>query len=456
MGVTMEEKVVKRENKIIDGVIWKQLLLFAIPLLIGNLFQQLYNTVDSIIVGNYVGREALAAVGSSNSLINMLVGFFLGLSTGAGVVISQYYGAGKNKKLHDAIHTALGLIFCSGILLTILGILLSPGILKLMGTPDDVMESSVLYLRVYFCGILSVMFYNMGSGILRAIGDSKRPLYYLIIASLVNVVLDLLFVVVFHMGVMGVALATLIAQTISAVLVIRKLVQSKEVYRVILKDITIQKEYVKIIIKVGLPAGIQQSVISFSNVIVQSHINSFGSAAMAGCGAYTKIDGFAILPVMSFSLAITTFVGQNIGAGRYDRVRKSARVCLLMSLSVTLFFSVLLYTFGSNILEIFSKDPEVVLYGSSMLKTLAPFYVLLAISHIFSGVIRGSGQATVPMIIMVANMCILRIILLSTLMPIFNDIKVVFLGYIVTWSTCALAMFIYYKKGKWLAAFQKI
>ena len=338
----MQQEKTKQKGLMTEGVIWKELLLFSVPLLLGNLFQQLYNAVDSVVVGNYIGAQALAAVGSSAPVINLLVSFFMGLSVGAGVIISRYFGARNMESLQDSIHTSLALTMTAGIFMTLFGIIFSPTILRWIGTPSDVMSSSVLYLRIYFGGILSVMLYNMGSGILRAVGDSKNPLYFLIVSSITNILLDLLFVIVFDMGIAGVGWATLIAQTISAVLTLLLLIKTKQEYKVTLKKIRFHKDKLIEIIRLGLPSGIQNGVVSFSNVIVQSNINAFGSLAMAGCGAYTKIDGFAILPVMSYSMALTTFTGQNMGAKKYDRVKQGARSGIIMSLLTTIAISALL------------------------------------------------------------------------------------------------------------------
>ena len=282
-----------------EGVIWKQLLLFSFPLLIGNLFQQLYNTVDSIVVGNFIGSQALAAVGSSNSLINLIIGMFMGIATGAGVIISQYYGAADEKKLSWAVHTCIALSLIGGVLLSILGVVLSPFILKWMGTPEDVIDNSVIYFRIFFSGSLFNLLYNMAAGILRAVGDSKRPLYYLCVSSVINIVLDLVFVVTFSMGIAGVGYATIIAQAVSAALAIWALMGTKDIYRVELKKIAIDRRMMKRILAIGIPSGLQQSIISLSNVIVQANINAYGSAAMAGYGAYNKIDGFVMLPLQS-------------------------------------------------------------------------------------------------------------------------------------------------------------
>ena len=446
----MQQEKTKQKGLMTEGVIWKELLLFSVPLLLGNLFQQLYNAVDSVVVGNYIGAQALAAVGSSAPVINLLVSFFMGLSVGAGVIISRYFGARNMKSLQDSIHTSLALTMTAGIFMTLFGIIFSPTILRWIGTPSDVMSSSVLYLRIYFGGILSVMLYNMGSCILRAVGDSKNPLYFLIVSSITNILLDLLFVIVFDMGIAGVGWATLIAQTISAVLTLLLLIKTKQEYKVTLKKIRFHKDKLIEIIRLGLPSGIQNGVVSFSNVIVQSNINAFGSLAMAGCGAYTKIDGFAILPVMSYSMALTTFTGQNMGAKKYDRVKQGARSGIIMSLLTTIAISALLLIFGEQVLSIFSDNPKVISYGLYMMHVLAPFYIFLAISHAFNGIIRGAGITTIPMIVMITCWCGMRMTWILASVPIFHDIGVVFMGWPLTWAASALWLFLYYKKGNWM------
>lgn len=446
----MQQEKTKQKGLMTEGVIWKELLLFSVPLLLGNLFQQLYNAVDSVVVGNYIGAQALAAVGSSAPVINLLVSFFMGLSVGAGVIISRYFGARNMESLQDSIHTSLALTMTAGIFMTLFGIIFSPTILRWIGTPSDVMSSSVLYLRIYFGGILSVMLYNMGSGILRAVGDSKNPLYFLIVSSITNILLDLLFVIVFDMGIAGVGWATLIAQTISAVLTLLLLIKTKQEYKVTLKKIRFHKDKLIEIIRLGLPSGIQNGVVSFSNVIVQSNINAFGSLAMAGCGAYTKIDGFAILPVMSYSMALTTFTGQNMGAKKYDRVKQGVRSGIIMSLLTTIAISALLLIFGEQVLSIFSDNPKVISYGLYMMHVLAPFYIFLAISHAFNGIIRGAGITTIPMIVMITCWCGMRMTWILASVPIFHDIGVVFMGWPLTWAASALWLFLYYKKGNWM------
>ena len=449
----MNKEKSKNRGLMTEGVIWKEILLFSIPLLLGNLFQQLYNAVDSVVVGNYIGAQALAAVGSSAPVINLLVSFFMGLAVGAGVIISRYFGARKKEELHIAVHTSLALTFAAGLVMTLIGVLISPYVLQWVGTPSDVMESSVLYLRIYFLGILSVMVYNMGSGILRAVGDSRNPLYFLIVSSVTNIILDMLFVIVFHMGIAGVGWATLIAQTISAVLTMLLLMRTKEEYQVKLKHIRFHKHMLYEIVRLGLPSGLQNAIVSFSNVIVQSNFNAFGSLAMAGCGSYTKIDGFAILPVMSYSMALTTFTGQNMGAKKYDRVKQGAKTGILMSVITIVCISALLLMLGPNVLAIFSSDPTVINYGLYMMHVLAPGYIFLAISHAFNGIIRGAGITTVPMIVMVTCWCGLRMAWILTSVPLFHDIGVVFMGWPLTWIASALWLFLYYRKGKWMTRY---
>lgn len=441
-----------KENRglMTEGVIWKQLLLFALPLLLGNLFQQFYNTVDSIVVGNYIGANALASVGASTPIVNLMVGMFTGLGTGAGVVIAQFFGAKDHKGVHDGVHTTIALCLVSGLVMAVVGVGLSPTILRLLDTPAEIMEGSVTYLQIYFMGVMALMIYNMGSGILRAVGDSRTPLYFLMVSSVVNILLDLLFVIKIQMGVAGVAWATLIAQAISACLVLIRLMTSTESYKLILKDIRFHKKVLLETVRIGLPGGIQNAVISFSNLIVQYNINSFGAAAVAGCSAYTKIDGFAILPVMSFSMAITTFTGQNIGAKNYDRVRKGAKTCLVIALAVTLTLSGGLYLFGEKLLRVFSSDQQVLSYAVQMMHFLVPGYVCLATAHTYCGVVRGAGISMVPMLALVGNMCVLRVIWISLAMPVFHNIIVVFLGYSLTWLTSALTMMIYYHRSGWL------
>lgn len=435
-----------------EGVIWKQLIAFSIPLLIGNLFQQLYNTVDSIVVGQFIGKEALAAVGSSSPVINLIIGMFMGIAVGSGVIISQYYGAKSADKIGWAVHTSIALSIIGGLGLSVLGVLSSPLILKLMKTPASVLDSSVLYFRIYFMGALFNLLYNMGAGVLQAVGDSKRPLKYLCVASVTNIVLDLLFVVVFDMNVDGVAYATVIAQFVSAALVLRALMTTDDIYRLELKKIRIDRRMMKRILRLGIPSGIQQSIISFSNVIVQAKINVFGAVPMAGFGAYNKVDGFVVLPTQSFCMAATTFTGQNIGACQFDRVKKGVKQGIFISLTVSAAISVLLFLVGKNVLEIFSTDSGVIHYGQLTLFVMVPFYCVLSIHQILMGAMRGAGRSMQSMIISVGNMCVLRMIYISIVVPLFNNYQAVIWCYPITWITTVLMDLIYMKWGKWLTA----
>jgi len=433
-----------------EGVIWKQLLAFSLPLLVGNLFQQLYNTVDSVVVGNFIGSDALAAVGSSNSLINLIIGMFMGIGTGAGVIISQYYGAEEKQKLHWAVHTTMALSIIGGFLLIALGVLLSPLILVLMGTPETVMPGAVAYLRIFFCGSLFNLVYNMGSGVLRAVGDSKRPLIFLCISSVINIVLDLLFVVVFQMGTAGVGYATVAAQGVSALLTVRALVRTDDSYRLELDKIKIDRRMMARVLKIGIPSGIQQSIISLSNVIVQANVNSFGAAAMAGFGSYSKIDGFAMLPLQSFCMAATTFTGQNIGARKSRRVKQGVFQGLVISMIYTILISIILYLNAERILRVFSPDQDVIAYGYSSMLILLPFYWTMAIHQILMGSIRGSGRTMVTMLIGVGNMCILRMIYINLLVPFFPSFEAVMWCYPITWLTTMGMDCIYSWKAKWI------
>lgn len=446
----MSKKMHANQVIMTEGVIWKQLLAFSLPLLVGNLFQQLYNTVDSVVVGNFIGSDALAAVGSSNSLINLIIGMFMGIGTGAGVIISQYYGAEEKQKLHWAVHTTMALSIIGGFLLIALGVLLSPLILVLMGTPETVMPGAVAYLRIFFCGSLFNLVYNMGSGVLRAVGDSKRPLIFLCISSVINIVLDLLFVVVFQMGTAGVGYATVAAQGVSALLTVRALVRTDDSYRLELDKIKIDRRMMARVLKIGIPSGIQQSIISLSNVIVQANVNSFGAAAMAGFGSYSKIDGFAMLPLQSFCMAATTFTGQNIGARKSRRVKQGVFQGLVISMIYTILISIILYLNAERILRVFSPDQDVIAYGYSSMLILLPFYWTMAIHQILMGSIRGSGRTMVTMLIGVGNMCILRMIYINLLVPFFPSFEAVMWCYPITWLTTMGMDCIYSWKAKWI------
>lgn len=439
----------KRSMRMTEGNIWKQIILFAVPMLIGNLFQQLYNTVDSMVVGNYVSTQALAAVGSVGPAINTLLGFFIGLSTGAGVVISRYFGAQDSQNLHDAVHTTMLLSLLAGVLMTVLGVLITPYLLQLMATPDDVMDDATLYLRIYFAGILGLMVYNMGSGVLRAVGDSQRPLLFLIITSVINVVLDLFFVLVFHMGIEGVALATILSQFISAGLVVRTLMRTTEDFRLILRDLRLIPHILRDILRIGMPAGLQMAVTSFSNVIVQSYINSFGSACMAGYSAYNKIDQFIMLPMQSIALASTTFVGQNLGAGKLKRAKKGTRISLLLAISCTAVLTGLLLCLARPLLMMFSSEGDVLAYGSMFIFWLSPCYVLCCFNQVLSGAMRGAGDSTAPMVIMLLSFVVFRQLYLFVGTQYIHSALFVGMGYPAGWLLCSILVSIYYFTGRW-------
>lgn len=433
-----------------EGNIMKKLLGFAVPLFFGNLFQQLYNTADSLIVGNFVGSEALAAVSSSGSLIFLLVGLFNGISMGAGVVIARYFGARDQEHLTRAIHATVFFGIVSGVFLTALGILMTPLLLQWMGTPEAVLPQSITYFRIYFAGILGLVLYNIAVGILQAMGDSRHPLIYLIISSMVNVVLDLFFVAVLGFGVGAAALATIIAQWLSAILAFRRLMTTPGECRVELKQIRYDGEMLKQILAVGLPSGLQNSIISLANVIVQSNINAFGPEAMAGCGVYFKVEGFGFLPVTCFSMALATFVSQNLGAGRPDRAKRGALWGTVCSMVVAELVGVALYFLSPYVMTAFNRDPEVVRYGVMQAHTEALFYFLLSFSHCTAGVLRGSGRAKVPMVVMLACWCLIRITYITITVSLIPDIRVIFWGYPITWSLSGLCFLLYMSRGRWL------
>lgn len=440
----------KNSTIMTEGSIWKKILFFSIPLILGNLFQQLYNTVDSIIVGNYIGSEALAAVGSSGSLINLLIGFCIGASAGAGVVIAQFYGAQDKEGVRKAVHTTIAIAIAAGAILTIVGIVTTPLLLKAMGTPKEVFDQASIYLKVYFGGILFSVVYNMSAGILNAVGNSKRSLVYLMIAATSNIFLDLLFVVVFKMGIVGAAIATDISQLLSCIFIILFLVRSEDVYRVKLKDIRCYDNLLGKILKIGLPTGVQNIVISLSNVIVQSSVNSFGAVAMAGFAAYIKVDGFNILPVLSFSMAATTFVGQNVGAGHLDRVKKGMYVSVAMGIIYTVCTGILLLAFAPQVIGVFTQNGKVVEYGVYIMRFFCPFYWMLGILHILAGTIRGTGKTMQAMVVFLFSLCIFRVLWIWGAMSVSHKIGGVMLGYPLSWLVGLVMILIYVWKGNWM------
>lgn len=433
-----------KENKMLTGTIWKQILIFFFPILIGTFFQQLYNTIDALIVGRYSGKIALSAVGGSSAqIINFVVGFFTGLTGGASVLIAQYYGGKDKKRLRDALHTAYGFSIIGGIILSVICFFMTPGILKLMNTPKELMEASTIYIRVYFAGLMFVFIYNMGSSVLRAIGDSKRPLYFLIVCSIVNIILDLLFVIRLDMGVLGVAIATLIAQGVSAGLVTWWLMREKDEVRLDLRQIHIKAASLKAILQIGIPNGIQSSMYCISNMIVQAALNLFGVDTMAAWTAYGKVDVLFWMINASFGIAASTFVGQNYGAGLYHRMRRGARVCLLMALVCAAMFSVLFIAAGPMLLSIFTEDANVIEIGMVMVTTIAPTYFLFVFIEILSGVLRAQGKTLVCTTISILGICVYRIAWVKILGTDVS-LRELVLCYPVSWLICAIAIIFYY------------
>ena len=438
-------------NQITEGVIWKQLLLFFFPILFGTFFQQLYNTTDAVIVGNFVGKEALAAVGGpSATIINLLVGFFVGLSSGATVIISQHYGAGDGRRVSDAVHTSVALAIAGGAVMTVIGIAVSGFSLRAMNTPSDILEPSLVYMRIYFLGTVPSMLYNMGSGILRAVGDSKRPLYFLIASCFINIALDLFFVVVLQLGVAGAAIATILSQTISALMTLIALARTGDSYRLVLSRIRFHKTHLLNIVKIGLPAGLQSAMYSVSNLLIQSSINAFGTDTVAAWTAYGKIDGMFWMIMSAYGVSITTFAGQNFGAGKYDRVKKSVRVCLGLAAVTSVVLSCIVVSFGGTILLLFTRDAQVISICERIIRLVAPTYITYICIEILSGTCRGCGDSFIPMILTCFGVCILRIVWIFVAVPMRNDISTVVFSYPLTWTITSLLFAVYYKKGRWL------
>ena len=437
------------------GKPWRLITAFAIPVLLSQVFQQLYNTADALIVGRFLGDEALAAVSSSGTLIFLIISFFTGMSMGASVTISRYFGAGDYARVSRAIHTNVLLAILCGIVLTVFGVALTPTFLRWMGTDPDVLPEAISYFRYYFFGILAVVMYNTCKGIMNALGDSRRPLYYLILSSLVNIVLDLLFIAVFHWGVWSAAAATTISQAVSMVLCLIHLTKKGTIYQVRLRDLRLDREMLGQIFRYGLPSGVQNSVIGFANVIVQSNINSFGKLAMAAYGAYSKLEGFAFLPVTSFTMALTTYVSQNLGAGEYDRAKKGSRFGIITSLLLAELIGVLMYLFAPQLTAIFTETPEVIALGVEQARTISLFYCLLAFSHAVASVCRGAGKAFVPMTIMLVFWCVVRITYITTVMHFVHDIQYIYWAYPITWSLSSVVYLIYYHFSDWVHGCEK-
>ena len=432
-----------------QGNVFRHLLMFSLPLLAGNVFQQLYNTVDTWVVGNYVSDAAFSAVGTVSPIINMLIGTFMGLSSGAGVVISQYYGAKKYDRVQDAVHTSIALTALMTVVLTAIGIGMTPTMLRFMKTPDEVFGESATYLTIYFAGMAGLLFYNMGAAILRAVGDSQRPFYYLVVAAVINTVLDLVFVIVFHMGVEGVAYATIIAQGISALLTILTLLRTSSCVHLELRKIRIHGRLLKQIIHVGIPAALQLAVTSFSNVFVQSYINQFGPDCMGGWTAYSKIDQLLFLPMQSLALAATTFVGQNLGTGQSERARKGVRTSFIMSVTVTVILSIGVVAAAPLLVAFFNDTPAVITFGTLFLRYLSPFYVLCCANQIYSAALRGAGDSRTPMLLMLISFVAFRQFYLYVVSNfISNTVLPLAMGYPAGWLLCSVLTLFYYHRAQ--------
>lgn len=432
------------------GSLGKKIIRFSVPLFLGNLFQQLYNAVDSLIVGNILGPKALASVASSGSLIFMMVGFFNGLAIGAGVVISKYFGARDNDRIQKAIHTDLAFGLLSGLFMTVVGVALTPVVLRLMRTPSDIMEGSVTYFRIYSYGIIFCVMYNIAMGIMNATGDSVHPLVYLLISSVANGFLDLLFIKVFGWGVAGAAAATTIGQGLSFVLCMKRLIRTNEIYKVSVRRIKINVPILREIINYGLPSGIQNSVIAIANVFVQSNFNTFSSIAVAGCGCYSKIEGFAFIPINSFVAAITTCISQNLGAGEHERAKQGARFGIIVCVALAQAIGLLEIIFARPLIAVFNGDEGVVAFGVRQIRIEAPFYFMLALSHSIAGVLRGAGKAKVPMFVMLGVWCIFRVTYISVAMSLSHIIELVFAAYPLTWTISSIIFTIYMAKSNWV------
>lgn len=437
------------------GPIRKDIVSFALPLFFGNLFQQLYSTVDSLIVGNTLGQLALASVSSSGALTHMLVGFFNGVAMGAGVVISKYFGARHEEKMRRAMHTDLAFGLVSGVFMTIFGVLLTPAILVLMKTPEDILPGSILYFRIYSAGLLFTIMYNICMGIMNAVGDSRHPLYYLVISSILNVILDLFFIVVLGYGVASAALATIISQGVSVVLSFKRLLKKDEIYKIKLNEIKFDLPILKQIIRFGLPSGVQNSVINFANVVVQTNINSFSSATVAGSGSYAKIEGFVFLPITAFTMALTTFISQNLGARNYDRAKKGMSFGIACSMVIAEAIGLVVFILAPQLISLFNRSEEVIRYGVRQARIEALFYCFLALSHSIAAILRGAGKAKVPMCIFLGVWCLLRVSYITIALKFIPAVEIVYTAYPLTWSVSSVLFVIYLIKADWVHALDK-
>ena len=438
-----------------EGSIGRKLLAFALPLFLGNLFQQLYNAADSLIVGNFLGREALAAVSSSAPIIFMLVGFFNGLAAGAGVVISRAYGAKDSERLQRAIHTDAAFGVAAGIALTIFAVLFTPVILRLISTPEEIMRESIVYFRIYSAGIFFSVMYNILMGIMNAVGDSRHPLYYLVFASLLNIVLDIILIGGFGMGVGAAAAATIISQALSSAMCFLRLIRSPFPVGIRLASMRIHRQDLRNIVRFGFPAGFQNSIIGLANTIVQASINMFPAAVIAGAGVYGRIEGFILLPITTLSLALTTSIGQNLGAGRYDRALKVSRYGMLSSVIISEIIAALLFVSAPWLMSLFSSDPDVISAGSMQARIEAFFYCLVAVSHSAAGILRGAGKPAVPMAVMLGAWCVFRVIFVNIAISIYHSAIVIYITYPVTWLLSTIIFAVYLTRSNWLHAMDR-
>ncbi len=445
------------KRSLTEGSIWKGMLLFALPVFLGNVLQQFYNAFDSWVVGQYIGDNALAAVSSSGSLVFMMIGFFNGVAMGAGVIIAKHFGAKNYADMSKAIHTVVAFGLAAGAILTVFGVIFTPTILQWMDTPADVLPESISYFRFYSYGILFSVMYNIFVGILHAVGDSKHPLYYLMVSSCVNVVLDLLFVAVLKLGVGSAAVATTLSQGVSAVLCCIHLMRVKnQPFRLEWKKVGFHWPSLKAIVRFGLPSGIQNSMIAFANVVVQRNINAFDAAAMAGCGAYSKLEGFAFLPVTCFTQALSTFVGQNLGAKQHDRVKKGVAFGTFCSVIMAELIGIVSYIFAPQLIAIFNKSPEVVDFGTRHMRTICLFYCLLALSHCIAAVMRGAGKASVPMITMLVCWCVIRVSYITVAVKLVPELETISWAYPITWSLSSIVFLIYFFAADWIHHFDRL
>ena len=435
----------EEQNRVLTGPVYRQILFFFFPILFGTFFQQLYNTADAVIVGQVLGTEALAAVGGTTGVLaNFVVNLFVGIASGTTVVVAQHFGAGNYNGLRRTVHTSMALSFAGGAVLTVLGIALARGALALLGTPSDVIGFATTYLRIYFLGIIPSFVYNVGSGILRAVGDTKRPLYFLIIACLVNIVLDVLFVAVIRMGVAGAALATILSQLVSALLTLRVLTHTTRVYRYIPADTRFDKNTLRAVLNVGIPAGFQSNLYSVSNMLIQSVVNSFGTSVVAAWTAYGKIDSFFWMVTAAYGVAVTTFAGQNYGARRFDRVRKGVRVTLAMEFASAAAIGALFYAFAPQLLSIFSRDAAVIEVGTTMARFLPPLYFTYVAVEVLAGTVRGCGDAVMPTVLVALGVCVLRVAWVLIFVPMNRSLVTLFVSYPISWSFTSVLFVFYY------------